>query len=389
VTDKDRIGARVARLRKVRGLTQVGLARRANVSLSLLSKVEAGHVAASPVFIGAVARTLRVDVTDVTGQPYQVPEWPSDRVQGSIGEIRRAVSFPELVPELAVPPRPVSVLAREVAGLVELQGTARHVELGARLPGVLDELVVRVHEGGDAATFRLLNRSYAIAASLARRMGYNDLAVLSLERAAAAGQQAEDPNLPALVSLSRALMLVTHGDYRPALAIAAGKLGTADSPEVEGALHLRCAIAAARAGEAGAAWEYWGTARELAATVGADDPYAVAFNPPNVEIHGVAVAVELGDYDEAIRRGADLVLPPTLLTERHAHHAIDLARAYAAAGHWKKALDRLVGAERIAPLMVRYHPSSRETVATLLSSARVPTEALVGLARRMGLRHVV
>ncbi len=119
------------------------------------------------------------------------------------------------------------------------------------------------------------------------------------------------------------------------------------------------------------------------------DPYALAFNLPNVDVHAVAVAVELGDYDEAVRRGVGLVLPPTLLTERHAHHAIDLARAYAATGAWRRALDRLLSAERIAPLMVRYHPSSRETVASMLSSARVPPEALTGLARRMGLRSVI
>jgi transcriptional regulator with XRE-family HTH domain len=387
--DKDRIGARVARLRKARGLTQIGLARRANVSHSLLTKVEAGQVPASPVFIGAVARALRVDVTDVTGQPYQVPEWPSGRVQGSIGELRRAILFPDLVPEPEIEPRPVGALADEITQLAMLQGQVRHVELGERLPAVLDELTVHAHGDGGPVVFRLLDRSYAIATSLARRMGYNDLAMLAIERAAAAAQRADDANLPALVALSRALMLITHGEYYPALAMAAGVLGTAEAPEIDGALHLRCAISAARAGDSAAAWEHWGKARELVVTVTGADPYALAFNPANVEVHGVAVAVELGDYDEAIRRGAGLALPPTLLTERHAHHAIDLSRAYAATGHWKKALDRLIAAEQIAPLMVRYHPSSRDTVASLLSSARVPSQGLIGLARRMGLRNVI
>jgi transcriptional regulator with XRE-family HTH domain len=389
MTDRDRIGARVARLRKVRGLTQIGLARRAGVSHSLLTKVEAGHVPASPVFIGAVARALRVDVTDVTGQPYRVPDWPSDRVQATIGEIRRALSFPELAPDLDAPLRSLDALSAEVTALTRLQADARHIELGERLPAALDELTAHTHADGGPPAFRLLNRSYAIAGSLARRMGYNDLGMLAIERAAWAAQRADDPNLPALVSLSRALMLITHGVYRPALAIAAGMFGTAEAPEVDGALHLRCAIAAARAGDAGLAWEHWGIARDLAPTVSLGDPYALAFNPANVGVHGVAVAVELGDYDEAVRRGEDLVLPPTLLTERHAHHGIDLARAYAATGHWKKALTRLLAAERMAPLMVRYHPTSRDTVASLLSSARVPPEALTALARRMGLRHVV
>src|SRR5215472_11094049 len=263
MTDRDRIGARVARLRKVRGLTQIGLARRAGVSHSLLAKVEAGHVPATPVFIGAVARALRIDVTDVTGQPYRVPDWPSDRVQTTIKEIRRALSFPELAPDLDAPPRSLDALSAEVTALTRLQADARHIELGERLPAALDELTAHIHADGGPAAFRLLNRSYAIAGSLARRMGYNDLGMLAIERAAWAGQRADDPNLPALVSLSRALMLVTHGVYRPALAIAASMFGTAEAPEVDGALHLRCAIAAARAGDAALAWEHWGIARDL------------------------------------------------------------------------------------------------------------------------------
>lgn len=388
MTDKDRIGARVARLRKARGLTQSGLARRANVSYSLLSKVETGHVPASPVFIGAVARALRADVTDLTGQPYLVPDWPSDRAQASIGEVRRAVSFPDLMPDLEAAPRSVDELETEVGRLVVLQGAARHVELGERLPAVLDELTAHAHGEGGAAVFRLLNRSYAIASSLARRMGYNDLGMLAIERAGGAAARADDPNLPALVALSRALMLLTQGSFRPGLALAESALGTAEAPEVDGALHLRCAISAARAGDAAVAWNHWGTARDLAPAADPSDPYAMAFNPPNVEVHGVAVAVELTDYDEAVRRGANLVLSPVLLPERHAHHRIDLARAYAATGAWRRALDALLQAERIAPLMVRYHPSSRDTVASLLSSARVPPEALTAFARRMGLRNV-
>ncbi len=389
MADKDRIGARVARLRKARGLTQVGLARRANVSHSLLSKVEAGHVPASPVFIGAVARALKADVTDLTGQPYLVPDWPSDRVQATIGEIRRAVSFPDLMPEFDAAPRSVDDLETEVARLVELQGATRHVELGERLPAVLNELTAHAHDDGGAKVFLLLNRSYAIASSLARRMGYNDLGMLAIERAGLAAQRAEDPNLPALVALSRALMLLTHGSYRPGLAVAQSVLGTAQAPEIDGALHLRCAVSAARAGNAALAWEHWGIAHELAPAVRRADPYALAFNSSNVDVHAVAVAVELGDYDDAVRRGAGLALSPALLPERHAHHGIDLARAYAATGHWRRALDCLLDAERIAPLMVRYHPSSRDTVASLLSSARIPPEALIAFARRMGLRNVL
>ena len=73
MANRDRIGARVAAIRKTRGWTARELARRAQISYSLLAKVETGAVPASPAFIGSVARALGVDVTRVTGQPYAEP----------------------------------------------------------------------------------------------------------------------------------------------------------------------------------------------------------------------------------------------------------------------------------------------------------------------------
>src|SRR5216683_859632 len=140
MADHDRIGARVAGLRKAAGLTQIGLARRANVSYSLLTKVEAGHRPASPVFVGATARALRVDVTDVTGQPYRGREWASDRVHASVAEVRRALSFPDLAPELDVPPRSAGALSAAVGELVRLQGQVRQDRKSTRLNSSHDQI---------------------------------------------------------------------------------------------------------------------------------------------------------------------------------------------------------------------------------------------------------
>src|SRR5262249_45092972 len=53
--EEDSIGARVAAARKFRGFTQRRLADLAHVSYSLLTKVESGHVPATPAFLAAVA----------------------------------------------------------------------------------------------------------------------------------------------------------------------------------------------------------------------------------------------------------------------------------------------------------------------------------------------
>jgi transcriptional regulator with XRE-family HTH domain len=114
MADLDRIGTRVAAVRKVRGWTARELARRASVSYSLLTKVESGAAPASPAFIGAVARALRVDVPRITGQPYDEPGSRSAAVQDAVGQLRRAVLAHDLPPSLDVPLRPAGELAGDV-----------------------------------------------------------------------------------------------------------------------------------------------------------------------------------------------------------------------------------------------------------------------------------
>lgn len=64
------VGDRVADARKERGLSQQQLADRANVSVSLLRKVEQGSRDATPALVAAVGKALSIDVTTLTGQPY-------------------------------------------------------------------------------------------------------------------------------------------------------------------------------------------------------------------------------------------------------------------------------------------------------------------------------
>jgi transcriptional regulator with XRE-family HTH domain len=63
MTGKDRIGARVAGLRKGRGLSQIGVARRAGVSHSLLSRSKRVMCRPSPNRLRAAAGRL------LAGQP--------------------------------------------------------------------------------------------------------------------------------------------------------------------------------------------------------------------------------------------------------------------------------------------------------------------------------
>jgi transcriptional regulator with XRE-family HTH domain len=97
------IGRRIAHARKLRGLTQTGLAGRAHVSKSLIARVESGHKPATPSLIAAVSRALSADVTDLTGQPYRGDTARTDRIHAAIPHIRQALVYWDIAPDLDGP----------------------------------------------------------------------------------------------------------------------------------------------------------------------------------------------------------------------------------------------------------------------------------------------
>ncbi len=65
--DAERVGARLRKLRKLRGVTQQQLADHSRFSASLIKKVEQGTVPPSTAFVTAVARALNVPVAQLYG----------------------------------------------------------------------------------------------------------------------------------------------------------------------------------------------------------------------------------------------------------------------------------------------------------------------------------
>lgn len=66
----DGVGTRVASLRQRAELSQGDFAQAAQVSVSVLSAVERGDIPAGASFTAAAATALSVDITVLTGQPY-------------------------------------------------------------------------------------------------------------------------------------------------------------------------------------------------------------------------------------------------------------------------------------------------------------------------------
>ncbi|WP_242902912.1 helix-turn-helix domain-containing protein [Actinomadura terrae] len=386
----DTVGRRVARARKRRGLTQIGLAQRAAYSRSHVAGVESGRKVATPAFVAAAAAALGVDPAEIYGQPYRL-NGHDDHVHDAIPELRRCMVHTEIGPELTGPPRALDVLAAEVATIRRLMNQAKFVKAAARLPSVIDELSYWAHESDEPRVWSLLSRALRSGVSLTYNLGYGGDSLALLERAAATAARAQDPHAQVLVTWSRAPVLMKMNQYLPALKLledAAANVDPTrpDASELAGAVALRAAIVSARGNLGGQAWEQYAVAEERirSGRVGAL-VHEVEFTPGNVAIHGAAVAMELGDLDEAARRdqrigdGLLASLPPS----RRTHHHIDMARALAENGAYDQALKRLMVAEHSGPQMVHYHPTAHVTVAHLVDVRRTLPEPLRRLHTRL------
>jgi transcriptional regulator with XRE-family HTH domain len=386
--DQDRAGTRIATLRKTRGLTQRQLAERAHVSYSLLTKVESGAAGATPALIGAVARALRVDVPRITGQPYEESRGQTGRLRESVTAIRRSVDTYDLPPE-GVTPRPYSALAAEVKRISDLGQFAKFVQIGTELPGLLDELSAAIHtapENERPQLFGLLAEAYSGASAIANLLGYLDLRSQVVDRIKWASEQCGDPLRIQRVRWQRAASLMSVSAYQQAGTLMdqvrhnlGDDLSRMDGPTLSlyGSSHLRSAIIAARAsrtngpGSAQDAWAHIAAANEVASRMGRDrNDYGLAFGPSNVAQHEIAVAVEMEDGSEAVRRSANTRLPNTVPAVRRGHHYIDLARGYIMADDPAGSLRCLQEARRIASQQTRYHPMVRETVLSIASARR-------------------
>ncbi len=401
MADQDRIGARVAAIRKTRGWTARELARRASVSYSLLAKVESSAVPATPAFIGAVARALRVDVPRITGQPYEEPGRRYAQLQATIDSLRRALLTYDLPPDLAAPVRPVNELRADVQAMSALGRQARYLQLGQSLPGLLDELYAAVIDAPEAARpvlYGLLAEAYGGISGLAHQLGYADLRAVALDRIEQASGRSGDPLRVARTQWSRGASLLGAGAYDQGLALMertrtelGGNVGSMDEAarSMYGSLHLRSAVLAARAGRRAEADSHLAEGRAVSTTVpeGANS-YGMEFGAANVALHEVSAAIELADGTLAVSRAEDAeraghlrVLPPS----RVGHYRIEVARGWLYHGDRHRALRALQAARRVSPQQVRFHPMVRDTVSVIAGAERRPSEELRSFATWLGI----
>jgi hypothetical protein len=212
-----------------------------------------------------------------------------------------------------------------------------------------------------------------VAQEVAARLGEPDLSWIAAEKALSAPLEAEDPVQVAVGAWRLAHAFLRAGDVdsarnvaAPAAAELAPLLRMNPTPEAlsaYGALRLCGSVAAGRSGDRSDAERLLADARGTAATLGEDrnDGWQT-FGPANVGVHGVSVALELGDPDAALSAARE-VDPGRLLTwERQSTHRVHVAHALAMRRRDADALRQVAAAERLNPEGLPHDTLAREIV---------------------------
>ncbi|MFJ7911369.1 helix-turn-helix domain-containing protein [Kitasatospora sp. NPDC096204] len=408
--NSEHIGARVRIARNAAGLTQVELAGFLGRAESWMANVESGRQPLDRYsVITAIADRCDVDVVWLLGQPYRLQRAGGSLAHAHVPAVRTGIRRASLIlsghPGLAPQGAPVE--------LDRLRGQSRRANAArqaANLPGVatllpplIEDLNTAVltltgHQRDEA--LRLLVDAARTARMCLNQLGYPDLAWSAAEVAASAAAAVDDPLMRAAVAWDRCGALLHQASNRETIAVAeaalrdlepytTGGATTRAAVSLRGALHLRCSIAHARAGQKDDAWARISAALEDADQLG-DGWYDLAnhtvFGRGVVAVHAAEAGVEVDEPDRGLRRVPEVDIHEVPSKERRTHYAIDEARAMHRMGRSSAAVVKLREAATAAPHYVYADPMSRALVTELVQIG-VPSQAaaLSGLIRNMEL----
>ncbi|UFQ16339.1 MULTISPECIES: helix-turn-helix domain-containing protein [Streptomyces] len=391
--ETEEIGRRVRRARLRLGMPQADLAAALGRTQGWVSKVERGLIEIDRVgLLNLLATELHVHPNDLIGRPYTSSP-TENQWQVAAASILRELRRYDLAPVFDGRPRPSSELWREVTRLHRLRDAAANVAILGVLPDLLREAraLAEVSSGHDREeAYAVYAVACKFAHTAAHALGHPELIAMAAERAAWSARLSGDPLMPALTDWMRVWDMWATADWDDSLALSDKALGSIqegyDQGEplalrMWGSLHLRAAVAAARANRTSEAEDRIGHARVAAERMSAyqgppvHDRHSVTFSPGNVQIHAISVALETGDQTKAlaIDRRTSPVLIGSLPNSRQGHHHMDLARAWLWDGNRGRALSELETAERLAPQLVRHHPIARSTLRSIVHAERAAT----------------
>ncbi|WP_307517516.1 helix-turn-helix domain-containing protein [Streptomyces umbrinus] len=363
------IGERLAAWRVHRRMSREDLASRAGLELGYIVGLEMGtDWMDRRGRLATLAGALRLDVADLTGQPYPPRGAEHVAVRAVAFHLRRRV----LRWDLGTSPGPrLDELEERVRDAAAADASGDEYRLALALPELIDaaDLAVstaapREHEEAN----RLRVQAHVLGAGLLRRLGYKDLAWMLLHRARPGVQE------PLQVLVEEVHLLIDLGLPEYALS----RAGRAQEAGAGQELVPLTAQAQAMAGRRRHAERLLDTAAAQAAN---------ARDVAVVNAARAAVAVECGDPEEA---GAHVrAVDQDLLDDAPRSSLLVVAAAAAARqDHAGQAATRLLEADAAAPSRLRLDPLARDLVAALaVQTAGTSQAAAVGnLAESAGLR---
>jgi hypothetical protein len=201
-------------------------------------------------------------------------------------------------------------------------------------------------------------RAYQAASAAFARQDEPDAAWVAADRAIMAAEQSGEPLavIAGHFRLAHAFIRLRHYDQAEHVATTAIEALTPIAARDDAsskvlpplrAMHLVQAVICGHESNRGRARSHLAEATRVASAFDRND-YDTEFGPTNVQLHAVAVAVELGDAGEALDAAAR-VDASGLSPERQVRLLIDVARAHAQRHHTGEAIAALVDAEHVSP----------------------------------------
>ncbi|MGW2081973.1 helix-turn-helix domain-containing protein [Streptomyces sp. NPDC001939] len=388
---EDHTGVRIARLRRERHLTQRALSDLSGVKYGTLTKVEQGIFPATPHVIAACARAMRVEVATIQGQPY-ASHLRADELDVLIRPIREALDVYDLGPDPDVQARSLEELRRESEDLCVAVRAGEIKKAASNVAGLIEEGTTAAHRMGSTEGWLTLASLYRTSYDVAAKLGFPDLAQLSLARMDWAAQRGSDAVLGGMYQYLRALTYLREGKYSTGQRLVALGLSTLEQADdsresrvVTGQIHLGGAVLAGRAHDEGKALSHIREAERIAADTGeAIKVHWLTFGPTNVQVHRVSVLAELDRYGEAVEATSGIAVPRDWPKSRSSHHYAEVARAQMWTGKLDAAFKSLLLSRKTAPQQAKYHPTVRETYAGLEAAHRRLPESFLSYGSWLG-----
>lgn len=369
------VGRRVREVRQWRRMNLEVVAGIAGISTSYLSLIERGkRPVTTRQLLESIAAALRVSPAELTGRPYAPSDADSVKVSAAMAAMTDAVTGWRVGETPDVSPRPWHDVRADLTRLTQqLRPESDYAGQAEIVPGLIRHLLagVAIPDCREEALVGLLETYHAVV-NMAGKLGVPGLSTLATERMNQVAQELGDSAHIGLAAWARAHALSGTNrarQYDLAVAVADDEQSRT---EVRGMANLTAALASAAQNQTDAAESHLSEAAKLAERIEPDvSPWGqMQFGRTNVGIWRVAIGVELGQGAKVAEIAANVHAESITKSRRGAFY-IDLGRGLISDRKTRsRGIVELMRAEKIAPQQFSNNVFARETVASLLYSAR-------------------